>query len=428
MSVVKTLALGVSILGSLVAPTLAGSIRASQRIPDRPNRSSLPDAPTSLVVGSPAPIVPPAPAPRVNPSAENLAMLGGFTPTQNWTNTYTSGNRVASSPLSLTAVNQALATYAVATPAPAAAPAAIAVTAPAARSALAAVPALAAIAQPTASVTTAAADAAASTGHTTAAFINFGNGPYSEAQSLTTGTAQSWTQSPAVQSVYRGTPTAAQQSAFMNEVLQVAQNTYAKVGLNVSLTTDPGQNYAHTMSVVSGTSYPGNSQAIGITDVGNDGFSFIDKFNMAKTPDELATAVGHNVAHELMHAFGVAGHPDTTGSYLDAATANWSTLTSADTTFSPQATQMLASQNFLNGPGKEYTQGSLGISGLELLTDHHPVTCHCPFCNQLHQLEAAEGLAVGDPSPVPEPTTVALWGFALGGVAVARRRSQRKAG
>ena len=32
------------------------------------------------------------------------------------------------------------------------------------------------------------------------------------------------------------------------------------------------------MSVVSGASYSGNSSAIGITDVGNDGFSFIDKF------------------------------------------------------------------------------------------------------------------------------------------------------
>ena len=275
--------------------------------------------------------------------------------------------------------------------------------------------------------TTTYASAPATSGHSVDAYINFGNGPYSEAQSLTTGNAQSWTQSQAVQSVFHGTPTATQQSAFTSEVLQTIQNTYSHSGLNISLTTDPTQNYAHTMSVVSGASFSGNSAAIGITDVGNDGFSFIDKFGQAKSPDELATAIGNNIAHELMHAFGIAGHPDQTGTYIDAATASWSTLTGAQTTFSPQAAQMLSTLNFLNGPGKEFTQGTLGLTGLELLTEHHPTFCNCPYCQSLRKLKAAEGLAVTDASQVPEPTTVALWGVAATGLVIARRRSFAKA-
>ena len=397
MSVVKSLALGASILGSMVAPTLAGSMRSSHHIPDRPNHGMTATAPTSLVIAQPE-TAPLAAAPTVNAKAENLANLGGYQATQNYSGSF---SQVFAATNSSTYLGYS-------TPAPVAAPVAYVAPTPA-----------------PAAVSVAAASSVATSGHTVDAFINFGNGPYSESQSLTTGSPQTWYQSPSVQAVFHGTPTAAQQSAFTSEVLQVAQSTYNQSGLNVSLTTDPNQNYAHTMSVVSGASYKGNSQAIGITDVGNDGFSFIDKFSLAKTPDELATAIGHNVAHELMHAFGIATHPDQTGTYLDAPSANWSTLTSASTTFSPQASQMLAAQNFLSGPGKEFTQGSLGLSGLELLTEHHPTFCQCPYCKEMRVLKASEGLAV-NAAPVPEPTTVALWGVAAGTVIVARRRSNRR--
>ena len=406
MSVVKTLALGASILGSLVAPTLAGSIRASHHIPDRPSRSGLPEMPASLVVSGPVG--------SFNPSAENLANLGGSQPSQS----IMGYSAPASTPPQTTALtlgytNQGLVAAPQPAPTPTPAPAAVAIAATA--------PVYSAPTTPT------YASAPATSGHSVDAYINFGNGPYSEAQSLTTGNAQSWTQSQAVQSVFHGMPTAAQQSAFTSEVLQTIQNTYNHSGLNISLTTDPTQNYAHTMSVVSGASFSGNSAAIGITDVGNDGFSFIDKFGQAKSADELAKAIGNNIAHELMHAFGIAGHPDQTGTYIDAATASWSTLTSAQTTFSPQAAQMLSSLNFLNGPGKEFTQGALGLSGLELLTEHHPKFCNCPLCQGLRKLKAAEGLAVSAASQVPEPTTVALWGVAATGLVVARRRSFAKA-
>ncbi len=406
MTVVKTLALGASILGSMVAPTLAGSMRSSHQIPERHHRESHHTEATAL-----NPTYVPS---TVHASQENLAILGSVQPAQSYVSSfsYMPSNLTRQTSLSLGYQN------------------AIA----AAASAAAAQPVAAApiVAQPvtytpiTTPVAATTAAAAATTGHTVDAFINFGNGAYSEASSLTTGTAQSWSQSPSVQAVYHGVPTAAQQLAFQNEVLQVVQNTYSQSGLHVSLTTDPTQNYAHTMSVVSGASFTGNSAAIGITDVGNDGFSFIDKINLAKSPDELAEAVGHNIAHELMHAFGISGHPDQTGSYLDAATANWSVLTNAQTSFSPQAAQMLAAQNFLNGPGKEFTQGTLGLTGLELLTEHHPTFCHCPYCNALHKLEASEGLEINGAAPVPEPTTVALWGCAITAAIFVRRQNRRR--
>ena len=405
MSVVKTLALGVSILGSMVAPTLGGSIRSRHQIPDRARRESSSTTPTSLVIAPPAP--------EINASAENLARPGGFQPLQSYATSlsYLSGGYLRpSASLNISAAAPALA-Y---TPQPIAV-APVLAAAPVASFAPVVPQYVAPIAAP--------AIAPVVAGNSVDAFINFGNAPYSEAQSLTTGNPQAWYQSASVQSVFGGAPTAAQQLAFQNEVVQTVQNTYNQSGLKISLTTDPTQNYAHTMSVISGASFPGNPGAIGITDVGNDGFSFIDKINLAKTPDELATAVGHNIAHELMHAFGIAGHPDQSGAYLDAATANWSTLTNAQTTFSPQAIQMLSAQNFLNGPGKNYTQGAVGLTGLELLTEHHPVICHCPLCNQLHTLEASEGLAVAA-APVPEPTTVALWGFAAVAAAIARRRGR----
>ena len=446
MSVVKTLGLGLSMMGCLVAPTLAGSIRASHHVPERHHRAVLPDLPTSLIVAQPVVAQPVAaqpvafqPVAPVNASQENLANPGGWQPMQAFSNFARSAPVASTAPLALGYSNAG----AIAAPQPLAvapaytapvapayttpvapaytAPVAPAYTAPVAPASIAPV-----AAAPAASSIIAAASTAASTGHNVDAFINFGNSSYSEAQSLTTGNPQAWYQSSTVQSVFHGTPTTAQQASFTNEVLQVIQHTYNQSGLNVSVTTDPSQNYAHTMSVVSGASYSGNSNAIGITDVGNDGFSFIDKFGMAKTPDELAEAVGHNLAHELMHAFGIAGHPDQTGTYLDAASANWNVLTNAQTSFSPQAAQMLAAQNFLTGPGKEFTQGSLGVSGLELLTEHHPTFCNCPYCSALHKLKAAEGLSVGGASPVPEPTTVALWGFAVVTAAVVQRRARRR--
>jgi len=390
MPAVKTLALGLMLTGSLAAPALAGSIK-HHHAPSHQADSGL-HQPTTLTYAAPAS------GPAVG--QENLAIAGSnYGPTGYTT---TSGYAVSSASLGTTP------SATLGTTGPAAAKSSA--PAPAASGPAPAGPSLGGLQL-----------GQASAGHSVDAYLNFGNGPYSEAQSLTSGAPQAWYQSQAVQNVYHGTPTADQQAGFIADVVRTVQHAYAASGLNVSLTTDPTRNFAHTMSVVSGASYGANPNAIGITDVGNDGFSFIDKFGQASSPNELATAIGNNLAHELMHAFGIANHPDQTGNYLDAASVNWSLLANPDGTLSPQAAQLLASQNFLNGPGKEFTQGSLGLTGLEVLTQHHPVTCHCPYCGALRALRSPAAEALGAASPVPEPTTFALWALA-GGLALLHRR------
>ncbi len=373
MSAVKTLALGVWMTGSLAASAFAGSIKHGRHeaIVARP-----PVAPTALVYAAPvAPATPPVSlpvaAPRpINIGAENMAPAGSSSYGQAPSG-YGFGTGGVGLSLGYTGSGGSS-------------------NAPTASGSSA----------PSSYNNPGSSSGASSANHSVAAFINFGNGTYSESQALTTGNPQAWYLSPTVQHAFGGTPTAAQQSSFIAEVLQTVHDSYALSGLNVSLTTDPTQNYAHTMSVVSGASYGGNAGAIGVTDVGSDGFAFIDKFGSAKNADELAKAIGHNLAHELMHAFGIGSHPDPTGTFIDGAAATWSTLTNPDLTFSPQAAQMLAAKNFLAGPGKDFTQGTLGQSGLEIFT------------------------VDTDASPVPEPSTMALWGLAGGLVLLYRRRNR----
>jgi hypothetical protein len=237
------------------------------------------------------------------------------------------------------------------------------------------------------------------------AYINLGTGPYPEASTLTTGNPQAWYNSPAVVSAFGGTPTAQQESGFPQSVLADVQHTFQISGLNISLTSDPNTPALHTLSVVSGASYPSNPGAIGITDVGANGYGFIDKLAYATTPDELAWAVAHNISHELMHALGVANHPDTTGNYIDAPSATWQLLTDPNAKFSPEAVQLMSqllatgvSSNSLSSPGAQLFHG-LNIDGAELLE-----------------------------TPVPEPATIGIWAVAtLWGMLALRRRSTRQA-
>jgi hypothetical protein len=269
-------------------------------------------------------------------------------------------------------------------------------------------------AQPSTTAATAAPPAGAAN-----AFINFGTAPYADASTLTTGNAQAWYNSPAVTAAFGGTPTAAQQASFQQSVLSDIQHTFQISGLNITLTSDPTVPAQHMLSEVSGASYPSNPGAIGITTVGGNGFGFIDKLAYATSPDQLAWAVAHNISHELMHAFGVGTHPDTTGQYLDAATASWSLLTDPNTKFSPQAVQLI--QAALGG-----TSLSSAV-GAELLSlSKHPANCNCQFCQAMRKLgiDGAQLLA----PPVPEPATVALWTIsATGAILLARRRASRKA-
>jgi hypothetical protein len=238
------------------------------------------------------------------------------------------------------------------------------------------------------------------------AFLNFTDGPFAGAALLTTGNAQPWYSSPVVQGFYGGVPDAGAREAFSQSVLDKVESTYARHGLDLSLTTDPNATAAHSMSVVSGTSYGPNPDAIGITDMGNDGFTFIDKLTYAGSLDQLEWAVANNIAHEMMHAFNVEHH-STDGNSLDAGVANWDMLVSPDATFSPEAVADLAAADFRT---RFAPSGAYGAQGVH----QHDGRC------------CAAGLAF-DPSPVPEPSTIALWAL-LGvcGVA-ARRRGARRA-
>jgi hypothetical protein len=241
------------------------------------------------------------------------------------------------------------------------------------------------------------------------AFINMTTSNYPNAGTLTTGTPQPWYDSPAViQAFGGGVPNAQQQASFVQTVLQDVGHTYQLSGMNPTLTTDPTVTALHTITVAAGLSDPNNSNAIGLTNVGGNGYSFIDKLNYANNPTDLAWAVAHNIAHELMHAFGLGFHPDQ-GTYVDAPSATWSTLIDPNTRFGPAATQLLLASQY--GTLGSSSSGS-GIGAQSLNPDNTKVDGDM------------ELLAV----PAPEPAAVAMWIVgAFGGLVLLRRRSRRAA-
>jgi hypothetical protein len=247
------------------------------------------------------------------------------------------------------------------------------------------------------------------------AYINMSSGPFPESGSLTNGGAQPWYVSPSAVAAFGGTPDAAQQASFVQSVVANVQQTFQNSGLDISLTADANVAARHTLSVVSGTSFPSNPNAIGITTVGGDGFSFIDKLAYAGNPDQLAWAVAHNVAHELVHALGVGAHPDETGAYLDAATANWSMLVDPDAKFSPQAVELI--RTAMSGS----SLGSVVSLGLQELTGHGSV---CDgTCKHRGGIEGAQVLE----APVPEPATIAVWSLSAVALVAIRRKAGRRA-
>ena len=224
-------------------------------------------------------------------------------------------------------------------------------------------------------------------------FINFGAGPYPDASSIASGNPQPWYDSPQVAALFGGTPTAAQQAAFTNTVLQLTEQAFRQSGISVSLTTDPTVTAAHTLSVVSdSTSIPFPS-AIGTTLLGQSGFSFIDpEAKDATSVGQLEQILAHNLAHELMLSFGVPEKFDQTGNYLDATNANWAMMTSPTATFSPAASQAInQALRATNSPGGDPS--------------------------------LAQYL---DPQPTPEPTTIVAWGFGLLALAAGPRLRRAK--
>jgi hypothetical protein len=219
------------------------------------------------------------------------------------------------------------------------------------------------------------------------AFLNMGNGSYPEAGFITTGNAQPWYQSAAITGFFGGTPTAQQQASFASTVLQRVEQTFQLSGVPVSLTTDQTVSAAHTVSLVSNTVAALIPNAIGMTDIGANGFSFIDQeAKSAKSLDQLEWIVAHNISHELMLSFGVGENFDQTGNFVDARNANLSMMTNPSATFSAAASQAL-NQNLLNQATSDPT--------------------------------AAQSAQVLHPGAVPEPGSFLVWG--LGALAVTVR-------
>jgi len=242
------------------------------------------------------------------------------------------------------------------------------------------------------------------------AFLNFGNGNYAGSSLMTTGTIQPWYQSPTVVQAFGGVPSAQQQTDFANTVLNRVEQTFQQSGVNVNLSLDPNSQAAHTLSVVSGASYGMNPGAIGISEVGGNGFSFIDKLNYGGSSgnavDQLAWADARNIAHELMHAFGVSVHHDQTGKYLDAGSATWDVLTSPSTTFSPEAASDIKASLASNRSGSSL---SLGAELLGSSQHSSQLGSACPHCVRGTMLSHGFALELGDAATVPEPTTMMLW-------------------
>ena len=228
------------------------------------------------------------------------------------------------------------------------------------------------------------------------AFINFGKAPYADQAMLTTGTAQSWTTSPSLLQAYGHVPSAAELSSFSQTVLARVESTFASSGLSITATLDPNAQAGHMLSVVSGLNAQSSPSAVGVTNVGHSGFDFIDKLAYANSPDELEWAVAHNVAHELMHAFGGEHHTTPLGNNLDAPISDWSVLIDPNTKFSTDSVAEMTANLRNGGLALKYGTGAeqLNPDGQEI-----------------------------SGQPVPEPATLLTWGVIAGVVLLARRKT-----
>jgi hypothetical protein len=225
------------------------------------------------------------------------------------------------------------------------------------------------------------------------AFINFGAGGFANADSLTSGNAQAWFDSSKIAGLFGGQPNAQQIASFDATVLQRVQQTFALSGVPVTLTDNPNASAAHTLSVVSNTVNPSMTNAIGMTDIGGNGFHFIDNSApYANSVDQLEWIVAHNVAHELMLAFGVPEVHDQTGQYIDSTVGSMSMFLNPNATFSAGAVQDLLSRNFLQSGGSVFSNEAQLIS----------------------------------PTPAPEPTTLAAWALVVGAAIAARHARSRR--
>ncbi len=226
------------------------------------------------------------------------------------------------------------------------------------------------------------------------AFVNLGTGPYPEASLITSGNAQPWYNSPAISGFFGGqAPNAQQQADFSSTVMQRVEQTFSNSGVAIALTSNPNDIATHTLSLVSNTSAQILPAAIGMTDVGGNGFSFIDQeAKAAGSLDQLEWIVAHNISHELMLTMGVGENYDTTGNYIDARNANLSMMLNPSSTFSQAAAAAL--NQAISAADSNGSTTSLGTSA------------------QVLNLEA---------QIVPEPGSLVVWGLLALGIAVGVR-------
>ena len=166
------------------------------------------------------------------------------------------------------------------------------------------------------------------------AYLDLGPGTYAGAGFLASGNPQAWYNSPQVVQLFGGVPDAQQQQSFDQAIMQRVQQTFQLSGINLALTENAGASALHTMSLVSNSSSAAFPGAIGTTDLGANGMSFIDPMaQSAQSVDQLEWIVAHNISHELMLAFGVGENYDQTGNYIDARNANFAMLVDPNATF-----------------------------------------------------------------------------------------------
>jgi hypothetical protein len=227
------------------------------------------------------------------------------------------------------------------------------------------------------------------------AFLNLGSGPYPFQDSITTGGAQPWYNSSQIGGFFGGQPTAQQIQSFDASVLQRVQQTFNQSGVSLTLTDNPNVAALHTLSLVANSSAAALPTAIGMTQVGSSGFSFIDHIApSAQSLDQLQWLVAHNISHELMLAFGVPEKYDQTGSYIDSKVANWAMMVNPSATFSPAAASAL--QQALAGQDS-------GNSSLQLGAQ-----------------------LIGGEASVPEPAAIAVWSLAAAAAFAWRRIRVRR--
>jgi hypothetical protein len=229
------------------------------------------------------------------------------------------------------------------------------------------------------------------------AFINLGNGPYPLQNAITTGNAQPWYNSSEITSLFGGQPNTQQIQSFDNAILARVQQTFSLSGVSVTLTDNPNVAALHTLSLVSNTASASLSSAIGMTQVGGSGFSFIDKSApSAQSVDQLEWIVAHNISHELMLAFGVPENYDQTGNYIDSKVANWAMMVSPTSTFSAAAAQALT----------------------QALTAQNASASAASMALGAQTINSSE-------STVPEPATIIIWALAGAALFVTGHRRSR---